>query len=351
MRSMKIFVYESITGGGPTSSTISGSLIAEGRMMLESILEDLSCLNGHRLFCLIDPARARRAPCHPGLQVEVSQGDGLRQFRQMVEEVDAVLPIAPETGGLLEALTAVVERSGKVLLGSTSRGIHVAANKVATHQLLRRSGIPTPATAHIRGSDDPVAAADGLGYPVVVKPIDGAGCRGVYVAKDGGALRRAVAGARREAGGATCVVQSFVPGVHASVSLLTDGTRCLPLTLNSQEIRGRTRLSYAGGRVPLDHPLRPRAFELAKRIIGAIRGLKGYVGIDMVLTDREVFVIEVNPRLTTSYVALRRIIHGNLGRMIVRAAAGDLPHPREVETLGAAEVRCERPGPAAGRFT
>jgi predicted ATP-grasp superfamily ATP-dependent carboligase len=35
------------------------------------------------------------------------------------------------------------------------------------------------------------------------------------------------------------------------------------------------------------------------------------------------FVIEVNPRVTTSYVGLRRIVHGNLADAMLRVAAGE----------------------------
>jgi len=53
----------------------------------------------------------------------------------------------------------------------------------------------------------------------------------------------------------------------------------------------------------------------------------GYVGIDLVLgrdpNGSEDFVIEVNPRLTTSYVGLRAAAQGNLADAMVRISAGE----------------------------
>ncbi len=196
--------------------------------------------------------------------------------------------------------------------------------------------IPTPETHQVRHVEGLAPLARHLGYPVVVKPLDGVGCQSVFIARQEMELRRAFTTAARETGQETLIVQPYIEGVHASVSLLTDGVRSLPLTLNLQEINGRTRLTYRGGRVPLDHPLRSLAFRRAAEVVKAIPGLKGYVGIDLVLTDRDVVVIEVNPRLTTSYVGIRMILHQNLAALIIDAVRGKLPEPGQIQIAGTA---------------
>ena len=304
--------------------------------MLEALLADLIRVEDHQLVALIDWGRVGEMASYPRLRVRYLQGDYHQPFREMVDEADAALLIAPETGGLLEALTAIVEAKGKMVLGSSSVAVKTAGNKASTYQVLKASDIPTPETYPVRHSDDIVPLARHLGYPVVVKPLDGVGCQSVFVARHETGLRQAVVTALRETGQDIQLLQPFVQGVHASVSLLTDGVGGLPLTLNLQEIRGRTRLSYCGGRVPLDHPLRPLAFQRAEEVVAAIPGLKGYVGIDMVLTDRDAVVIEVNPRLTTSYVGVRKVLRQNLGAMILKAATGELPDPGQIEIVGTA---------------
>jgi len=57
--------------------------------------------------------------------------------------------------------------------------------------------------------------------------------------------------------------------------------------------------------------------DLAKRAIAAIPGLWGYVGIDVVLTQRGPVVLEVNPRLTTSYAGLRAALDINPARLVL----------------------------------
>ena len=151
-------------------------------------------------------------------------------------------------------------------------------------------------------------------------------CAGVSVAAGARDLKAAVALARAGAGREPLLIQRYVAGLAASVSLLADGTRAMPLALNRQQVRHRVgRLSYAGGGTPFDHPLAARALDVAVRACELFPGLRGFVGVDMVLTDSEAVVIEVNPRLTTAYLGVRAAIDANVAAMALDACRGELP--------------------------
>lgn len=333
---MKIVVHESITAGGLGGSPVSGALQAEGRMMLEALLADLLGLEEHQLSVQVDKRYRSQLPIHQKLQVIDSGNSYYQCFARMVEEADAAFLVAPETGGQLEAITGVVESCGKLVLGSSTAGIKAAGDKTLTYQLLKARDIPTPRTLRLGPADDPVSVGQELGYPVVVKPIDGVGCHSVFIARQQSELERTIAAVGQEVQDAILLAQAYIAGVAASVSLLTDGSRSLPLTLNLQEIRGRRRLRYHGGCVPFDHPLRTLAFRRAEEVVQAIPGLKGYVGIDLVLTDDDAVVIDVNPRLTTSYVGVRKVLLQNPAGLILDAVAGKLPDPAAIQIVGSA---------------
>jgi biotin carboxylase len=53
-----------------------------------------------------------------------------------------------------------------------------------------------------------------------------------------------------------------------------------------------------------------------------ILNLRGYCGVDLVL-GKKPYVIEVNPRLTTSFIALARVLDANLGELLIGALSGD----------------------------
>jgi predicted ATP-grasp superfamily ATP-dependent carboligase len=71
-------------------------------------------------------------------------------------------------------------------------------------------------------------------------------------------------------------------------------------------------------------------FRIAEKVAESFPGLRGYVGVDFVLTQHKAFVVDVNPRLTTSYVGLRRIAGFNVVEALVDAVVkGKLPSKHE----------------------
>ena len=56
---------------------------------------------------------------------------------------------------------------------------------------------------------------------------------------------------------------------------------------------------------------------IANRIAQTLPDLAGYVGIDVIVDDDEIIVVEINPRLTTSYIGLRESIGANPAELII----------------------------------
>lgn len=121
-------------------------------------------------------------------------------------------------------------------------------------------------------------------------------------------MRRAAGQARAEGWG-DLIVQPFVPGEPASVAFLVGPGRRLALPAVSQRLSDDGRFHYRGGRLPLTADSAERAASLAARAVDAVEGLRGYVGVDLVLgpTAARDAVMEINPRMTTSYIGLRAL--------------------------------------------
>jgi predicted ATP-grasp superfamily ATP-dependent carboligase len=62
---------------------------------------------------------------------------------------------------------------------------------------------------------------------------------------------------------------------------------------------------------------------LAQSIVAAIAGLWGYFGVDLVVSDSGPVVVDVNPRLTTSYAGLRSGLGINAADMVLSALRGN----------------------------
>jgi cyanophycin synthetase len=91
----------------------------------------------------------------------------------------------------------------------------IASNKQLTNNLLRDSGLPVPRAISVADEDSAVAAAREIGYPVVVKPLDGSQGRGVGVyLQDDDAVRAHFPLALRETHSGTVLVEKFISGRH-----------------------------------------------------------------------------------------------------------------------------------------
>ena len=131
-------------------------------------------------------------------------------------------------------------------------------------------------------------------------------------------------------------IEPYCPGIPASVAMLCGPHQSVALPPCEQRLSNDGRFCYMGGRLPLAGQLAERATQLAHRAQQALPPANGYLGIDLVLGDNtaEDFVIEVNPRLTTSYVGLRQLADVNLAEAMLRIARGEATEirfrPKEV---------------------
>jgi cyanophycin synthetase len=91
----------------------------------------------------------------------------------------------------------------------------IACNKQLTNILLRDSGLPVPQAISVADEDNAVSASRHIGYPVVVKPLDGSQGRGVGVhLQDDDAVRAHFPLALRETHSGTVLVEKFISGRH-----------------------------------------------------------------------------------------------------------------------------------------
>ncbi len=106
---------------------------------------------------------------------------------------------------------------------TTDTAVRIAKDKRLTYQILNRAGLPTPVSHACTSADEAVSLANRIGYPVVVKPIDGNRARGVSIGltRDGevaNAFESAVAFSTRK----TVLIEGLVPGNQHRV-LVIDG--------------------------------------------------------------------------------------------------------------------------------
>jgi tyramine---L-glutamate ligase len=309
----RIFVYEYMCGGGlrpAENAPRAASLCTEGRAMLAAVLEDFRRVPGVDVQTILDERLRGVWPAGDGVRW-IAAKDEEYAFRAEARSTDWSLVIAPEFDRILETRCRWVLEEGGRLLGPSPDATALTADKLALARHLDCAGVPTPRT--LPGDASPFEVPH---FPWVVKPRFGAGSQETQKI-DGSVAFSTSRGHFGEK-----VIQPFVPGVAASVAFLLGPAQTITLEPAAQHLSDDDRFTYLGGSLPLPAPLAERARAVAGAAVAAVPRLLGYVGVDVVLGDRD-WVIEINPRLTTSYVGLRALAVENLPELMLRLARGE----------------------------
>jgi predicted ATP-grasp superfamily ATP-dependent carboligase len=298
---MRIFVYEYTCAAPPALLKAGGaaSLSTEGEAMLQAVVADFSCVPG------IDAFTIRH------------EHDEEAAFHAAARSADWSLVIAPEFhDNLYQRCCWVLEVGGK-LLGPSPDAVKLCGDKLALYRWLDSRAVPIPETRSAI-----IGVRSGWHGPFVRKPRFGAG------SQDTTLIDSDIADVPLDGAFGEVIEQQYVRGFAASVAFLCGAKTRLELPACSQLLSSDGRFAYLGGRAPLPAGFAKRALRIARQAVDAVPGLFGYVGVDVVLgDDGQDWVIEINPRLTTSYIGLRALAESNLAEAMLRVAEGNRPSP------------------------
>jgi predicted ATP-grasp superfamily ATP-dependent carboligase len=327
---VRIFVYEHITGGGTfidaASGAAFGSLLAEGAAMLRALAADFAAVDGAEVVFLRDARLEYPGVCGKEVWI-VRNGTAYQQaFDQLAAESDATIVVAPEVGGALLRCCQRVVDVGGTLISPGPPAVAVASNKLRLCCRLQDEAVPVPRTRGIAAGDP---LPPDFPYPAVIKPVDGVGSMGVRLIRTPDDWSwDANPPDRRD-----WLLQQHHEGTPVSVALLCRPSGTHPLIPCRQRFDDDDTFVYRGGSLPLPPPLAERAVRLAQQAVErTLPGVVGYLGVDLVLggdpSGGQDVVIEINPRVTTSYVGLRAAAETNLAAAMLAVAADRAPDLR-----------------------
>lgn len=320
---MKIFVCEFITGGGLYREDLPGGLLKEGLLMRDALLKELAELEDIELSCSCD--MRVQAPSVGHVTMVYEDMDVWQAWDELIKLTDAVIVIAPETSGTLLRLTDMVIEQDKLLLGCPSSVVKLTTSKQATYHVLKSAGIS--AVPSYFAQEWLSADAYTQSEYWVIKPDDGVGCEGIINLSD---KKHIVTWLKQGGREHTHIVQPLCAGEAASLSMLCRNGEAWLLSCNRQKvdyISGRFRYQ---GSVLNDFSQYWKQFEaLAQKIAHALPDLNGYVGVDLMVGEGdspELTVLEINPRLTTSYVGLHEATGLNVASELLKLMQDNGPY-------------------------
>ena len=239
--------------------------------------------------------------------------------------------VHPGYGFLSEnaAFAKAVVNAGMRWVGPSPEAIEQMGDKLAAKRVIMEAEVPTLPAIELKAGEDFQAAAQQIGYPVLVKASAGGGGRGMRVVESPDDLDAAITGARREAGAAfgddTLFLERWITAArHVEIQILGD-THGNVVHLFERECSIQRRHQKIIEEAPssaVDPELRAEmgaaAVSAAKRIGYASAGT-----VEFLLDGNQFWFLEVNTRLQVEHPVTEEITGLDLVREQLRIAEGE----------------------------
>ncbi|MDP1796810.1 MAG: ATP-grasp domain-containing protein [Planctomycetaceae bacterium] len=316
---MRIAVLEAVCAG-MCGDDPSPSLLAEGLAMWRAVVDDLLVIPGVSVETVINDQWFSMLPPLPQFHARRTTDvvETMRCWESCLEDTDAAWIIAPECDGLLQRLVESLPSRHRTF-NAAPEAIQLCADKLALAQHLEQHGIATIPTI----AETWTVSLDDLKRGFVIKPRDGAGSQLVRFVDEPASWERT----RREfrlQNDVQAVRQPYVNGVPLSIAgwFHAGGVQWFPV---AEQVLGEEfeRFMYCGGVIPaeLSRPAQRVVQRLAASAAATIPGLQGYIGFDIVFPLTTAFMeprlVEINPRLTTSCLGIRKLCRANWLRLLI----------------------------------
>lgn len=321
---MRVFLYEHVSGGGMSTEDIPPSFAAQGFAMLNAMARSLNHMGHDVLLSYDNRIDPKFLPGAKQAESVHNQESWIRALKTLSDNADLGVIIAPEDDGILVDVLQRVRNRGLEIVSPDTETVAYCSDKITSAGLFEELSLPVPRM--VFGTvNDVLNEYQELKFPLVMKPAISSGATCMFVANDIGSLLQIAHRPEIEGKLASFILQEYVDGVHASVSLLTCDGKSHVLSVNRQNISigaSETNPGYHGGESPFDHPAARRAAVYARKIVSSISNLRGYIGIDFVLKGEEAYPMEINPRLTVSALGLERTMGPKGLSSIIECTAG-----------------------------
>jgi len=222
-----------------------------------------------------------------------------------------------------------VEAAGMAWVGPPPDAIAAMGDKLSAKKLMQDADVPTLPAEELAPGADLAAAAERVGYPLLIKASAGGGGRGMRVVESAADLEEAVAGARREAGSAfgddTIFMERWLPACrHVEIQILGDAhgdlVHCFERECSIQ--RRHQKVIEEAPSPAVSEALRSRMGDAAVAAGKAI-GYTSAGTVEFLVDGEDFWFLEVNTRLQVEHPVTEEITGLDLVREQLRIAEGE----------------------------
>ena len=328
-----ILVFEYFTASGEKDKCI----ISEAEALIFALLEDLK---DFQKDLVINKSYENVVGNFENVNPIFIEEDIIDWLNDNAAQFNKAIFIAAENNNNLYHITKILENNNVEIYTSSAEACLKTSDKYMTYEEL--SGVvPQPRSFKFKidpkgywkraienlhekwQGEDPLTP-----LKLIIKPLIGVDCEDIVIIEKIEDLTLDLDKIFKP--GSRVIVQEYIEGEDISVSLISNGKKAIPISLNKQFVELKDdKGTYIGGKLPYDSKYKQEAVEIATKAVECIGGLKGFVGVDLLINADEkdvysVYLLEVNSRFTTPYVGLNKITNFNIGKSIVDLIDGEI---------------------------
>ncbi len=347
-----ILIFEYFTASGEKDK----SIISEAEALIFALLDDLSDIPKD---LVINKSYENAVQNIDNVNPILIEGDVVDWLADNASQFNKAIFISAENNNNLYNITKILEENNVKTYTSSAEACFKSSDKYESYESLH-DVVPQPRTFRFKidskgywkraienlyekwQAEDPLTK-----LKIIIKPLVGVDCEDIVVIEDIEELTLDLDNIFTP--GSRVIVQEYIEGTDVSVSLLSDGKTAIPISLNEQFVQlENDKGTYLGGKLPFENKYKDEAFEIAKKAVESIDGLRGFVGVDLIINADEkdiysVYLLEINSRFTTPYVGLKQIANFNIGRSIVELIDGEI-NIDDIEVSLEGEVEFKKSG-------
>jgi carbamoyl-phosphate synthase large subunit len=223
-------------------------------------------------------------------------------------------------------LARPLEAAGVPILGTTPDAIDLAEDRERFQKLLDRLGLRQPANAICTDPAEAQRKAERLGFPVVLRPSYVLGGQAMRIVHSAAEVERfmAEAGKLRELG-PILIDRYLQDAIEVDVDVVADGGRVFVAGVMEHIEEAGIHSGDSACSLP-PYSLEPDILaEIRRQADTLARALKvrGLMNVQMAIKDREVFILEVNPRASRTVPFVAKAIGRPIAKIAARVMAGE----------------------------
>jgi len=228
-------------------------------------------------------------------------------------------------GGTAIKLTKKLHERGVPIIGTSADSIDICEDRNRFDELLEKLNIPRPKGFCVMTTEEALAAAERLGFPVLMRPSYVLGGQNMIIAFDPDDIREYMGIILSSKQENPVLIDKYLSGIELEVDAISDGIDVfIPGIMEHIERTG----VHSGDSIAVyppvnvDDDLADRIFEITKKLCIALQ-VKGIVNIQYILHEDEIYVIEVNPRASRTVPYISKVTGVLMCELATRVSMGE----------------------------